>query len=67
MDDTGNKLIDPAVISTLQHDIRNQLSNIILAIEGLKHEVAELEGDYDLYLDSLAQSARKIDQLLNSI
>ncbi len=48
----------------LRHDVKNQLSNIQLALEGLRFELEGQEGDTELYLDSLAQSARKIDKLL---
>jgi signal transduction histidine kinase len=48
----------------LKHDIRNQLSNIQLALEGLKYEVDNQNGELDLYFDSMAQSAKKIDKLL---
>ena len=49
----------------LKHDIRNQLSNIQLALEGLKYEVDNQKGELDLYFDSMSQSAKKIDKLLD--
>jgi signal transduction histidine kinase len=51
-------------LGKLKHDIRNQLSNIQLALEGMRFEVDEQNSDIALYLDSMAQSARKIDKLL---
>nr|WP_067054427.1 histidine kinase dimerization/phospho-acceptor domain-containing protein [Mucilaginibacter sp. L294] len=48
----------------LKHDIRNQLSNIQLALEGLKYEVDDPNNDLALYFDSMSQSAKKIDKLL---
>ncbi|MBD1385099.1 hypothetical protein IDJ75_07400 [Mucilaginibacter rigui] len=53
------------VFDLLKHDIRNQLSNIQLALEGLKYEVDDPKGDLNLYFDSLSQSAKKIDELLD--
>jgi nitrogen-specific signal transduction histidine kinase len=64
----GDDLTNPAnskAFDTLKHDIRNQLSNIQLALEGLKYEVDDPKGDLNLYFDSLAQSAKKIDKLLD--
>jgi len=62
-----HKLISSEVILLLKHDIKNQLSNIHLALEGLKFEGKDGDTDCKLYMDSLEQSAKKIDVLLNSI
>ena len=51
----------------LKHDIKNQLSNIQLAIEGLRYEVEDLDGDTGLYIQSMLSSAQKIDKLLEII
>ncbi|MBK0380223.1 hypothetical protein [Mucilaginibacter segetis] len=51
----------------LKHDIKNQLSNIQLALEGLSFDITENPDECDLYLDSMAKSAEKIDKLLNII
>ena len=67
IDENDGKPLDADMFFKLKHDIRNQLSNIQLAIEGLKFETEGQEGDYDFYISSLAQSAKKIDQLLNGI
>jgi hypothetical protein len=61
------KPINAKVFDILKHDIKNQLSNIQMAIEGLKYEIADTDADVKLYIDSLAKSARKIDELLNNI
>ena len=66
-DEPEGKPVDAEAFDLLKHDIKNQLSNIQLAIEGLKFEVEDKEGDYALYMDSIAKSAKKIDQLLNGI
>jgi nitrogen-specific signal transduction histidine kinase len=49
----------------LKHDIRNQLSNIHLALAGLKYDVTDPDSDLSLYFDSITQSAKKIDKLLD--
>ncbi|RFZ92378.1 hypothetical protein D0C36_13185 [Mucilaginibacter conchicola] len=48
----------------LRHDIRNQLSNIQLALAGLEFECSSAEEDLALYISSIAESAKKIDKLL---
>jgi nitrogen-specific signal transduction histidine kinase len=52
-------------IEMLKHDIKNQLSNIQLALEGLRYEVDDTGGDMALYMDSITQAAAKIDKLLD--
>jgi nitrogen-specific signal transduction histidine kinase len=62
----GEKLpLSSKAFDMLKHDIRNQLSNIQLALEGLKYEVNDQDKDLGLYFDSMAQSAKEIDKLLN--
>ncbi|MFA6083735.1 histidine kinase dimerization/phospho-acceptor domain-containing protein [Mucilaginibacter sp.] len=65
--DERPKLINAEVFSTLKHDIKNQLSNIQLALEGLRYEISDTDADIKLYMDSLVESAKKIDDLLNNI
>ncbi|QXV66032.1 hypothetical protein INP83_02750 [Mucilaginibacter sp. 21P] len=48
----------------LRHDIRNQLSNIQLALAGLEFECDQTSEDLALYLSSIAESAKRIDKLL---
>ncbi|MBD1393840.1 histidine kinase dimerization/phospho-acceptor domain-containing protein [Mucilaginibacter glaciei] len=65
--DNEPKPVNGEVFSILKHDVKNQLSNIQLALEGLKYEVEDKDADVKLYLDSITQSAKKIDDLLNNI
>jgi len=51
-------------LRTLRHDIYNQLSNVYLAIEQLRHELPDDAGDCTFYLDSIFTSAAKINSLL---
>lgn len=64
--ETGN-MPDAEALLMLKHDIKNQLSNITLAIEGLRYEVEDVGGDMGLYINSMLQSAQKIDKLLDVI
>ena len=63
--DDANKPQTGTDLKMLKHDVKNQLSGIQLALEGLRYEVEDLDGDFQLYLDSIAESAMKIDKLLN--
>jgi len=48
----------------MRHDIKNQLSNIYLAIEALRYEITEPTDDFTFYIDSIAASAAKINSIL---
>ncbi len=58
---------DPAEhIRTVRHDIRNQLSNINLLIEQLKHDMQNAPQDQREYLNMITGSIEKIDTILKS-
>ena len=55
-------------IRRLRHDIRNQLSNINLAVEQLKYEIPDDAGsDSEFYITTIAISCAKINVLLNDL
>jgi nitrogen fixation/metabolism regulation signal transduction histidine kinase len=61
---------DPEVdkIRRLRHDIRNQLSNINLAVEQLKYEIPDDAGsDSEFLINTIAMSCAKINVLLNDL
>lgn len=49
----------------LKHDIKNQLSNIHLALEQLKYELPDISEDCMFYIDTISTSSTKINDLLN--
>ena len=51
----------------VKHDIRNQLSNISLAVEQLKYEVPAENEDCGIYLEMVAASCKRINLLLESL
>lgn len=59
-------LIDAEAFRTLKHDIRNQLSNVVMAIEQLQHEVPSPSADYIFYINTMSDSCKRINELLNS-
>ncbi|WP_448701580.1 histidine kinase dimerization/phospho-acceptor domain-containing protein [Mucilaginibacter sp. AW1-3] len=56
-----------ASVRMLKHDIKNQLSNIVLALSQLEYEMPETNADQKFYLDTINDSCKKINQLLNEI
>jgi nitrogen-specific signal transduction histidine kinase len=56
----------PDAMRELRHNIRNQLSNIQLALEGLQYEMpAGAAPDYKFYIDTIATSCDKLKALLD--
>ncbi|MBB3057070.1 hypothetical protein [Mucilaginibacter gotjawali] len=51
-------------LRTLKHDINNQLSNILLALEQLRYEIPDASEDCTFYLESISLSTKKINALL---
>lgn len=63
----GEKSINDNV-RRLRHDIRNQLSNINLAVEQLKYEIPDDAGsDSEFYINTIAISCAKINMLLDDL
>jgi hypothetical protein len=59
---------DDNSIRRVRHDIRNQLSNINLAVEQLKYEIPDDAGsDTAFYINTIAMSCAKINLLLNDL
>lgn len=56
------KKIDEAY--TLRHDIKNQISNIILAVEELRFEITDQNDDIKFYLDAISKSCTNINGIL---
>ncbi|PWK75409.1 hypothetical protein LX99_03903 [Mucilaginibacter oryzae] len=50
----------------LRHDIKNQLSNIILALEQLRYEIPEPSADILFYIDTISISTNRINALLKN-
>jgi len=51
----------------LKHDIKNQLSNIVLALNQLTYELPDPNSDQQFYLDTINDSCKRINTLLNEI
>jgi hypothetical protein len=55
-------------VRRLRHDIRNQLSNINLAVEQLKYEIPDdASSDSEFYITTIAMSCAKINVLLDDL
>jgi hypothetical protein len=55
---------DDETLRVLKHDINNQLSNILLALEQLRYEIPDVSEDCQFYLDSISMSSYKIVSIL---
>ncbi len=51
----------------IKHDVKNQLSNIHLAIEQLRYEVENPSADCVFYMDTIAMSCTKINSIIQNI
>ncbi len=51
-------------LRALKHDINNQLSNILLALDQLRYEMPNASEDCIFYLDSILMSTTKINTAL---
>ncbi len=55
----------PNEMHVLRHDVKNQLSNIILAVEQLRYEITEPTEDCTFYLDAILKSCTNINNVLS--
>nr|WP_294792914.1 hypothetical protein [uncultured Mucilaginibacter sp.] len=62
-----SKQVDMKTLRLIKHDIKNQLSNIQLALETIKHEVSNPTNDVKFCIDTIADSASKIDALVKEM
>ena len=68
MEQQGNPdIVNAEKLRTLKHDIKNQLSNINLAIEQLRYETPDASLDCTFYMDTISQSCTKINDLLQNM
>lgn len=65
--DEEKKTIDVKVLRTLRHDIKNQLSGMILCVEQLKFELSGAPPDQEYYLRSIGEGCENIDRFLENI
>jgi nitrogen fixation/metabolism regulation signal transduction histidine kinase len=57
--------VDAETMNNLRHDIKNQLSNILLALDTLKYETPQPSEDFTFCVETIFTSAAKINELLN--
>lgn len=51
----------------LEHDIRNQLGNIFLAIEGIRAELDEKNEDVDVYTSIIVNCCKQIETIVKCV
>lgn len=62
-----NERVDLKALRLIKHDIKNQLSNIHLALDTIKHEVSNPTEDVKFCIETITASALKIDALVKEI
>lgn len=66
-EDENEKGAGPEALRILRHDIKNQLSNIHLAIEQLRYEIPDISEDCTFYLDSIIKSSELINKRITDL
>jgi len=61
------KPVDEQALRTLKHDVKNQLSNINLAIEQLRYELDNPTEDCIFYMDTIAASCTAINNMMKDV
>lgn len=57
-----------ATARILEHDIRNQLGNIYLAVEGVKAEFGQQENeDFTCYTDIILSCCKQIENIIKRV
>lgn len=54
-------------LRTLKHDIKNQLSQITMALEQLRYEVPEVNADCEFYFEIISNSTKQINAMVENI
>ena len=67
MEPENNETVNIEVIRQLRHDIRNELSGMILCIEQLRYELANAPEDQQYYMKSISEGCTHIDKFLDDI
>lgn len=62
-----NERVDLKTLRLIKHDIKNQLSNIHLALDTIKHEVNNPNEDVKFCIETITASALKINALIKEM
>ncbi len=62
----GSERADENNLDSLKHDIKNQLSNVFLALEQLRYEIPDPTADCIFYLDTIETSSARINELITA-
>jgi hypothetical protein len=67
MDTDEQKPVDAETMRVLKHDIKNQLSGMILCLEQLRFELTDPQPDWTYYIDAIGNGCAEIDKLLGEV
>lgn len=58
---------DSEKLRSVKHDVKNQLSNMILCMEQLRYEITDPEPDWKYYMDAISDGCSRINKLINEL
>jgi hypothetical protein len=67
MEPEENKTVAIEALRQLRHDVRNQLSGMILCIEQLRYELPDAPVDQQYYMTAISEGCANIDKLLEGL
>jgi hypothetical protein len=62
-----NKPVNAEALRQLKHDIKNQLSGMILCLEQLRYELNDPSPDWKYYMDSIGDGCTNINKILEEV
>ena len=62
-----SKTITAAELRKLKHDVKNQLSNMILCVEQLKYEITDPAPDLKYYMNAINEGCITINRLISEV
>ena len=62
-----NKIINAEQLRQLKHDVKNQLSNMVLCLEQLRYEIKDPEPDWTYYMNAISKGCSTINNILTEL
>ena len=62
-----NKPVNADAVRQLKHDIKNQLSGMILCLEQLRFELKDPPPDWQYYMDAIGDGCTNINKILQNL
>ncbi len=62
-----NKNIDAEQLRRVKHDVKNQLSNMVLCLEQLRYEIENPHPDWKYYMDAISNGCLVINNIISEL